>query len=212
MHPKLHDATRRLQHAQLLAEDFRSHAEERFGPDTPYQVLFIRLGNKAKYAQEIIECYAHRMSTGGPLPNDQIERIVETEKWFLIGVLSVIEYSVPSILSGRGSKDLRQLATHGPFSQFLSRAAIEKVIDQNVKGLFEFLMRLRNDLIHRNGVSKESATLLYESHEFRLVEGKMIEAAWGALADLGTLAIAAVTYIIDDIEQYLGSLNGTNLA
>lgn len=204
MHARLATIFKKLRHAEALANKCATNFERRFSPDHPYRICFIRLSNKARYAAEIIDFYAHCILEDQELANDQTERVIETEKWFFVGVLSVIEYSMPSILGNRGSERLRSTAFNGPFSIFLDRAESEKAIDANEKSLLEFASRVRNDLIHRNGVSRVSATMVFQEISFDLIKDEMIEGRWGMLTDLGKPAIYALTAIIDDIEMHLG--------
>ena len=205
MHPRLRSASKRLQHAQAIADANGDELAKLFLPNHPYRICFVRLSNKARYAAEIIEYYAHGVASDRELADDQIERVIETEKWFLIGVLSIIQYSMPSFLGNRGSPELKNLAQNGPFSKFLDRAESEKAIDPNEKGLLVFLSNIRNDLIHRNGVSKANAKIVFGETTFELIEDQMIEGHWGMLTELGTLAICSLESFIDCIEENLGA-------
>ncbi len=203
MHARLSEIAKRFEHAQRACAANSAQLAELFGPDHPYCICYIRLGNKARYAFEIIECYAHRFPAGEELSQDQMERIIETEKWYFIGVLSVVEYSMPELIGERGSESLRHMAHNGPFAQFLTKALAEKVIEENEKALFDFLSRVRNDLIHRNGVSCRSETINYQGRTFSLRKNEMIEGYWGMLADLGALATHLVSSVIKHIEANL---------
>ncbi len=205
MHTRLATISKKLRHAETLANTYATDVAKRFFSNHPYRICFTRLSNKARYAAEIIDFYANCLPAGRELANDQTERVIETEKWFFVGVLSVIEYSMPSFLDDRGSEKLRASAYNGPFSVFLERAESEKAIDANEKSLLEFASRVRNDLIHRNGVSRTGAKMIFQDISFDLVKDEMIEGHWGMLTDLGSLAIYSVAGIIDDIEEHLGS-------
>lgn len=204
MHARLATISKKLCHAESLVNTCAVDVTKRFSSDHPYQICLIRLSNKARYAREIIDFYGTLLPTNRELASDQRERVVETEKWFFIGVLSVIEYSMPLLIGSRGSEKLKAAACNGPFSSFLDRAESERAIDPNEKSLLEFSSRVRNDLIHRNGVSRESARMAFEEISFDLVKGEMIEGHWGMLTDLATLAIYSLTVIIEDIEEHLG--------
>ncbi len=196
--------SKKLRHAESLANTRVNDIRKRLSSDSPYETCFIRLGNKAKYAAEIVDFYTMCLQANHDLSSDQVERVIETEKWFFIGVLSVIEYSMPLFLGDRGSEKLRITARNGPFSIFLARAETEGVIDANERSLLDFSSRVRNDLIHRNGISRESISRSFHKISFELNKDEMMEGHWGMLSDLGTLAIYSVAAIIDGIETHLG--------
>ncbi|WP_156458402.1 hypothetical protein [Rhodanobacter sp. Root627] len=204
MHVRLAAISKKLRHAQSIADSCAVDVAKRFSSNHPYRICLIRLSNKARYAAEIIDFYGMHLPPDRDLASDQTERVVETEKWFFIGTLSVIEYSMPLLIGSRGSQKLKADACNGPFSSFLVRAESEGVIDPNEKSLLEFSSRVRNDLIHRNGVSRISATMAFNDISFDLVKGEMIEGHWGMLSDLATLAIYSTAVIIEDIEEHWG--------
>jgi len=203
MHARLETIAKKLRHAEMLATTCAINIEKRFFSDHPYRICFTRLRNKAQYAAEIIDFYADCLPADRELDVDQVERVIETEKWFFVAVLSVIEYSMPSLLGERGTDKLRAVASNGPFSSFLERAESENAIDANERSLLEFASKVRNDLIHRNGVSRANAKMIFQQINFNLIKDEMIEGHWGMLTDLGTLAIYSVAGIIEDIESNL---------
>ncbi len=115
MHRRLESLAQRFEHAEAACRANAGQCAERFSNDHPYRICYTRIANKAKYALEVVECYGHRIRADKPeLAEEEAERLIETEKWYLISVLSVIEYSMPDLLCGRVSERLRHAARNGP--------------------------------------------------------------------------------------------------
>lgn len=203
MHPELSGLVKTLEHAQRACEANAAQMAEIFGVDHPYNICYTRLSNKVRYAREVIEFYARCFGFNKKLDETELERIIETQKWYFIGTLSVIEYSIPSFLGERGSSKLRELACDGPFSPFLKEALSENIIGEDEKKLFDFLHRARNDIIHRNAVSRDSTEISYKGRTYTLCAGEMIEGPLCMLADLGALAACLVEVLIKNIEDNL---------
>jgi hypothetical protein len=205
-HPKLKSLAVRFEHAERACRANATQCAERFGVEHPYGIFYTPIGNKARYALEAIECYEHRIPAHkASLTTEEAARLIETEKWYLVSVLSVLEYSMHDLLAGRGSTKLRAAAREGPFSAFLSQAVLEGAIGNEDRDFLDFMMRVRNDIIHRNGVSLKSATLMYEGRVFKLHAGTMIEGNLGMLADLGSLAAHVASSVMQHMEKNLNA-------
>jgi hypothetical protein len=204
MHPRLKTLADRFAHAERACRANAEQCAEHFGAEHPYRICYTRVGNKAHYAFEQVECYAHRIDSKKPeLAEEEAERLIEIEKWYLISVLSVVEYSMSDFLAGRGSAKLRDAARDGPFSAFTKQAVLEGAIGDEDCDYLRFLMRVRNDIIHRNGVSLQNDALSYEGRVFELRQGQMIEGHLGMLTDLGSLAAHLISSVTHHMEANL---------
>jgi hypothetical protein len=206
VHPMLKSLADRFEYAERACRANATECAESFGEDHPYRICHTRIGNKARYALDAIECYSHRIPADkASLTNEEAERLIETQKWYLISVLSVLEYSMHDLLAGRGSEELRRLARDGGFGKFLTQAVSERAIGEKDRDYLAFMMRVRNDIIHLNGNSRESASLTYEGKVFELHAGTMIEGDLYMLADLGSLAVHLASSVIHHMEENLNA-------
>lgn len=206
MHPHLQALTERFAHAETACRANAEQCAKHFRSDHPYRICYTRIGNKARYAFEQIECYAHRINSSKPhLVEEESERVIDVEKWYLISVLSVVEYSMSDFLAGRGSLNLQNAARDGSFSKFTKRAVSEGAIGAEDCKYLDFLMRVRNDIIHRNGVSLRDDAMTYGGRVFELHKGQMIEGYLGMLSDLGSLAAHLVSSVTNHMEANLGA-------
>jgi hypothetical protein len=204
VHPMLKSLADRFEHAESACRANATQCAELFGEDHPYSICYTRIGNKARYALDAIECYAHRIPADKEnLTAEETERLIETEKWYLISVLSVLEYSMQYLLDCRGSEKLRRLARDGGFGDFLTQAVSERAIGNQDRDFLNFMMRVRNDIIHRNGISLRNDSLTYEGRVFELHAGTMIEGYSGMLADLGSLAAHLASSVMHHMEENL---------
>jgi hypothetical protein len=206
VHPMLKSLADRFEHAESACRANATQCAELFGEDHPYRICYTRIGNKARYAFEAINCYEHRIPADKEsLSDEEAERLIETEKWYLISVLSVLEYSMHDLLAGRGSAKLRDMARDGPFNKFLDQAVSEGAIGNKDRDFLNFMMRVRNDIIHRNGISLRNDSLTYEGRVFELHAGTMIEGYSGMLADLGSLAAHLASSVMHHMEENLNA-------
>ena len=193
---------KKLEHAALACKANATNNASPYAAEHPFRVCLHRMGNRAQYALEVVQGFSNRLGIGSEsLSEEEVERLNETQKWYFVSVLSVLEYSMGELLGSRGSGTLRDLAREGPFSKFLEQASSEGMVPTSERDCLKVLMRVRNDIVHRNAISKQSERYEYEGVLIELQAGKMIEGPFCMLADLGALTLRIASRIIQHLDS-----------
>jgi hypothetical protein len=75
------------------------------------------------------------------------------------------------------------------------------MVPTSERDCLKVLMRVRNDIVHRNAISKQSERYEYEGVLIELQAGKMIEGPFCMLADLGALTLRIASRIIQHLDS-----------